>query len=137
MSEMHRAMRSGAPRPTVLGRPFEPLLLGLTLTMVIVALANWQASDRGTQYPLSVIVAIAASVAAVMLVIGWCCKTRRLVEYGLLAVVLAYSTRAWFILISNDGIDNAVWFSLATVIMAGGAYFLEANDRRYARGRRE
>ena len=130
-------MRSGAPRPTILGRPLEPLILGLVLTMVIVALANWQASDRGTQYPLSVVVAVAATAAAAMLAIGWCCNRRRLVEYGLLAVVLAYSTRAWFILISNDGIDNAVWFSLATVVMAGGAYFLEANDRRYLRGRSE
>jgi hypothetical protein len=90
-------MRSGAPRPAFFGRPFEPLLLGLTLTMVIVALANWSASDRGTQYPLSVVVALAASVAAITLVIGWCCKARRLVEYGLLAVVLAvrFDGRNW------------------------------------------
>ena len=134
MSEPHKQMRSGALRPTVFGRPFEPFLLGLVLTMVIVALANWRANDRGTQYPLSIVVALAATTAVVMLVIGWCCNKRRLVEYGLLAVVLAYSTRAWFILISNDGVDQAVWFSLATVIMAGGAYFLEANDRRYAKG---
>lgn len=130
--------RSGVPRPAVFGRPFEPLTLGLVLTMIVVALANWHQSDRGTEYPLSAVVAGAATTTAIMLAVGWTFRKRLLVEYGLLAVVLVYSTRAWFILISDEGrIDNAIWFSLATCVMAGGAYFLEANDRRVVRGRSE
>jgi hypothetical protein len=116
------------PPPTFLGRAIKPFLLMMTLTMVIVAQANFRGIDRGTQYPLSIIVGSIALAAAIALLAGWAGKLPRLLEYGLLGVVLAYSIRAWFVMMSNPW-DQAVFFSLAAVIGAGGAYFMEVAER--------
>lgn len=114
--------------PTFLGRSIKPFLLMMTLTMVIVAQANFRGIDRGTQYPLSIIVGTVALAAAVALLAGWAGKMPRLLEYGLLGVVLAYSIRAWFVMMSNPW-DQAVFFSLAAVVGAAGAYFMEVAER--------
>ena len=119
-------------RPRFLGRPFQPLILGLVLTMVIVAQANFRLVDRGTVFPLSVFVGVMATCSALMLGTGWVFRWRRVMEYGLLLVVAAYLTRATFIYLASS-FDTAVWFSLTTAFMASGAYFLEANARRTGR----
>jgi peptidoglycan/LPS O-acetylase OafA/YrhL len=117
---------------TVWGRPFKPVALGLTLTMLVVAQANLRGYDRGTEPPLAYVVAFLAGAAIVCMVYGWIGRSQRAAEAGFLLVVAAYTTRAAFIQMSNPW-DAAVWFSLASVIIAGGAYMLEATDR----GRRE
>ena len=114
--------------PTFLGRSIKPFLLMMTLTMTIVAQSNFRGIDRGTQFPLSAIVGTIALAAAVALIAGWSGKLPRLLEYGLLGVVLAYSIRAWFVMMSNPW-DQAVFFSLATVVGAAGAYFMEVAER--------
>lgn len=114
--------------PTFLGRAIKPFLLMMTLTMLIVAHANFRGIDRGTQVPLSYVVGTVAALAAVALLAGWAGNLPRLLEYGLLGVVLAYSIRAWFVMMSNPG-DLAVFFSLAAVVGAGGAYFMEVAER--------
>lgn len=115
--------------PTFLGRAIKPFLLMMTFTMVIVAQANFRQLDRGTEYPLSLIVGTVAALAAMSLLIGWAGNLPRVMEYGLLGVVLAYGIRAWFIMLSSPW-DQAVFFSLAAVIGAGGAYFMEVAERR-------
>lgn len=114
--------------PTFLGRAIKPFLLMMTLTMLIVAQANFRGIDRGTQVPLSYVVGTVAALAAVALLAGWVGNLPRLLEYGLLGVVLAYSIRAWFVMMSNPW-DQAVFFSLAAVVGAGGAYFMEVAER--------
>lgn len=111
------------------GRPLKPVALGLTLTMAIVAQANFRGIDRGTTPPLSYVVAAIAVVAFVALLWGWVGRNQRAAEIGLLLVVAAYSTRAAFVYLSS-GFDQAVFFSLASVIIAGGSYLLEASSRR-------
>lgn len=113
----------------VWGRPLKPVALGLTLTMVIVAQANLRAADRGTTPPLSYVVAAVAGAAVIALIWGWVGRSQRLAEIGLLLVVAAYATRAAFVYLSS-GPDQAVFFSLASVIIAGGSYLLEATSRR-------
>jgi hypothetical protein len=113
----------------VFGRPLKPVALGLTLTMIIVAQSNFRGADRGTEYPLSVVLGVLAVIAAVTLAAGWICGRQRIAEAGLLLVVGVYATRATFIQMVSP-FDQAVWFSLATVIIAGGAYILEASDGR-------
>lgn len=114
--------------PTFLGRAIKPFLLMMTMTMVIVAQANFRQLDHGTEYPLSLIVGTVAALAAVALLAGWAGNLPRLLEYGLLGVVLAYGIRAWFIMLSSPW-DQAVFFSAAAVIGAGGAYFMEVAER--------
>lgn len=114
--------------PTFLGRSIKPFALMMTLTMAIIAQANFQGIDRGTEFPLSAIVGTIAALAALALIVGWAGNLRRLLEHGLLGVVLAYSIRAWFVMMSNPW-DQAVFFSLAAVIGAGGAYFMEVAER--------
>jgi len=121
------------PGVAVFGRPLKPVALGLTLTMAIVARANWLGLDRGTQPPLSYVLGVLAAIAAATLVTGWAGRMQRVAEAGLLLVVLTYATRAAFVTLSNPG-DQAAYFSLATVIIAGGSYILETTDR--GRGRR-
>ena len=117
------------------GRPLKPVALCLTITMIIVTQANLRGVDRGTQPPLSYVVAAIAALAVIALVIGWIGRDPRAMRIGLLLVVAAYSTRAVFIALVS-GPDQAVWFSLATVVLAAGSYALEvANDPRGSCGR--
>lgn len=114
--------------PTFLGRTIKPFLLMLTLTMIIIASSNFRGMDRGTEFPLSMIVGVVATLAAIALLVGWAGNMSMVMEYGLLGVVLAYGIRAWFIMLSNPW-DQAVFFSLATVLGAAGAYFMEVAER--------
>jgi hypothetical protein len=123
--------RGDLPRITLFGRAVKPVAFGLTLTMLIIAQANIRMADRGVVYPLSVVLAVLAILSAVMLTVGWFGRQQRLAEYGLLMVVAVYLTRAVFVFMES-GPDQAVWFSLTTVIIAGGSYFLEASDRLIA-----
>lgn len=125
--------------PTFLGRTIKPFLLMLTLTMIIIASSSFRGMDRGTEFPLSMIVGVVATLAAIALLVGWAGDMPMVMEYGLLGVVLAYGIRAWFIMLSNPW-DQAVFFSLATVLGAAGAYFMEVGERHdhgWARRRRE
>lgn len=125
--------------PTFLGRTIKPFLLMLTLTMIIIASSNFLGMDRGTEFPLSMIVGVVATLAAIALLVGWAGNMPMVMEYGLLGVVLAYGVRAWSIMLSNPW-DEAVFFSLATVLGAAGAYFMEVGERHdhgWARRRRE
>ena len=115
--------------PRLFGRPIKPVAFGLVLTMTIVLQANVRGIDRGTQPPLSYIVSILAFAAVIALAWGWIAGNQRCAEIGLLLVVAAYTTRAAFISLSS-GPDQAVFFSLATVVIAGGSYLLEANSRK-------
>jgi hypothetical protein len=114
---------------TIAGRPMKPVAMGITLTMVVVASSNWRGFDRGTEPPLSYVVAALATTAIIALLWGWFGRNQRAAEIGLLLVVAAYSTRAAFVYLSS-GLDQAVYFSLASVIIAGGSYLLEASSRR-------
>lgn len=117
------------PGVTFLGRPLKPVAFGLTLMMIIIAQSNFRGADRGTEYPLSVVLGIAAVAAAVTLIIGWATGRQTIAEIGLLTVVCVYVTRAAFIQFSTPW-DQAVFFSLSTAIIAGGSYILEASERR-------
>lgn len=121
-------------RLTVAGRPLKPVAMGLTLTMVIVTQANLRGVDRGTDAPLSYLVAGLSVAATLALIAGWFTGNGRLMRIGLLLVVAVYTARAVFIAMAS-GSDQAVWFSLATVIIAGGSYLLESRDD--TRGSRE
>jgi hypothetical protein len=121
------------PGVTLFGRPLKPVALGLTLTMVIVAQSNLRGADRGTEYPLSIILGVLAIAAAVTLAVGWIGKRQRIAEVGLLLVVGVYAARAAFIQMVSP-FDQAVWFSLSTVVIAGGAYILEASSDGRGRG---
>lgn len=114
--------------PLFAGRAIKPFLLMLTMTMVIVAQSNFRGMDRGTEFPLSVLVGIVAAGSAVALLVGWAGRFPRIMEYGLLGVVTAYGIRAAFIMLASPW-DQAVFFSLAACIGAGGAYFLEVSER--------
>jgi hypothetical protein len=118
--------------PTLFGRVIKPMMLLLTLTMIIVAQSNFRGLDRGVDPPLAWGLAVMAVVAALCLIVGWVSKKRRLMEYGLLAVVLVYLTRAAFIMFSSAW-DQAVFFSLAVVVSASLAYFMEVSERMYDR----
>jgi hypothetical protein len=115
------------------GRPVKPVAAGLTLNMLIVAQSNFRGMDRGTLPPLSWILGTAAVVAVACLIIGWVSNSQHLAEVGLLLTVGVYVARATFIMLENPW-DQAIFFSLAVIVIAGGSYFLEANDRRGRRG---
>lgn len=125
--------RGDLPGLTVFGRPLKPVAFGLTLSMVIIAQSNFRGADRGTGYPLSVLLGICAAAAAATLVIGWAGRLQRVAEVGLLLVVGVYVTRAVFIFLSSVP-DQSVFFSLSTAIIAGGSFMLEAAEPE---GRRE
>lgn len=118
--------------PTIFGRTIKPFMLLLTLTMIIVAQSNLRGIDRGVQPPLSIFLGVIAVIAVVCLLLGWIARLRRVMEYGLLAVVLVYLTRTVFIQLSSAW-DQAVFFSLAVVVSAGSAYFMEVAERHYDR----
>jgi len=114
---------------TAFGRPLKPVALGLTLTMAVVATVNIQGMDRGTVPPLSYLVALLAVSSVVTLLWGWLGGHQKAAEIGLLLVVGTYATRAVFIALASGIGEPAVWFSLATVVIAAGSYALEVNDR--------
>lgn len=118
--------------PTLFGRAIKPFMMLLTLTMIIIAQSNLRGIDRGVEPPLSVFLGVIAVCAAICLIIGWVSQRKMVLEYGLLAVVFVYLTRAVFIQMSSVW-DQAVFFSLAIVASAGAAYFMEVSERRYDR----
>jgi hypothetical protein len=113
----------------VWNRRLQPLALGLTLTMIIIAQANVRGIDRGTEPPISYVVAIIAITSALLMIVGWISRRQRMIEWALLGVVFTYTARAVFIMFYSPW-DQAVFFSIATVLMAGGAYYLEADERQ-------
>lgn len=121
--------RGDVPGVRLLGRPIKPVALGLTLNMLIVAQANFRDMDRGTTPPMSTMLGVMAVVAVTALILGWVLRMQRLAEVGLLVTVFVYATRAVFIQLTNTW-DEAVFFSLAAVIIAGGSYYLEVADRQ-------
>jgi hypothetical protein len=121
--------RGDLPGFNVLGRPFKPVALGLALNMLIVAQANFRDMDRGTTPPMSTMLGVMAVIAVTALILGWVLRLQRLAEIGLLVTVFVYATRAVFIQFTGTW-DQAVFFSLAGVIIAGGSYCLEAADRQ-------
>ena len=74
----------------------------------------------GGQFERMLSVALSQSAAAAV-------DKQKVAEIGLLLVVAVYMTRAVFIWLSA-GWDQAVFFSLATVVIAGGSYMLEAAE---------
>ena len=119
--------RGDLPRISIWGRPFKPVAFGLSISMCTVLAVNVAGDDRGTQAPLTTFLAVAASAALTMLLYGWWARSQLAAEAGLLLVVLTYMTRAAFIYLSS-GWDQAVAFSVASSVIAGGAYLLEAAD---------
>lgn len=118
--------------PTIFGRAVKPFMMLMTLTMIIVAQSNLRNMDRGVEPPLSTFLGIIAVIAVVFLLVGWVTQRKVMMEYGLLAVVLVYLTRAAFIQFSSPW-DQAVFFSLAVVLCASAAYFMEVAERQYDR----
>lgn len=113
-----------------INRPFKPYLFSVALTMIIVMQSNAREMDRGTEYPLSVIVTFLAGGAAAALIGGWVLRKYQYTLIGLALVVFAYTTRAVFIQF-NNAFDQAVFFSLAAALAAAGAYILEARGVRH------
>jgi uncharacterized membrane protein len=71
---------------------------------------------------------MSASLAVVTFCIGWWGRKQKFIEFGLLLVILAYTARAAFIAMVNPW-DQAIFFSLAVVVGAGTAYYMEVVDR--------
>jgi hypothetical protein len=105
-------------------------VFSLVLYMIIVVQSNVRGIDRGVEPPLSLIIAALSGVALVFLAAGWITRRHRFILAGLALVVLTFSTRAAFIQMVNPW-DNAVWFSIANVLAAAGAYVLEYRGRLY------
>ena len=112
----------------IFGRRIQPLIFLLAMTMIIVAQSNFRGLDRGTEPPLSYFVASAATISVIAFAIGWWNKRQQFIEFGLLLVVLAYISRAAFISLTQPW-DQAIFFSLATAMGAGLAYYMERTDR--------
>lgn len=115
------------PRLRVLGRPFKPVALGLALNVFIIAQANFRTDDRGIGGLLSIVLALTAGTALVLLCAGWFFGRQRLAEYGLLLTAGVYITRAIFVAL-GDPWDQSILFSIGAAIIAGGSYLLEATD---------
>lgn len=111
----------------------QPVAAGFALAMVVVMVQNLREEDRGIHPPLSYILVIAAAAAAAALIAGWVGQRARLMQLGLLLVFLTYVTRAAFVALSTPG-DQAVFFSLAISIIAGGSWWLEVRHPRGERG---
>lgn len=113
----------------VFGRPIRPVAFGFLLTMLVVASANYRGMDRGTELPIALVVAALATVSAGCLLTGWWANCHRCGEIGLLLVASTYAVRGALIMLASPW-DQAVFFSLASVIIAGGSYVLEVNARQ-------
>lgn len=123
----------GGDRPTILGIPLKPIMLWGVLSMAIVAQANLRNEDRNVQYPLSTVVGVLAAISLTICLIALIQRSHRLTQVALLMIVLVYATRTAFIWLTNGIGEQAGWFGLAVVVLAGSAYLMEKVDESVRR----
>ena len=121
---------SDLPGVRFAGRPVKPLALGLAImSAVLVGYNLIDAGFLGASL-LGDVVAAGFAAAAVLLTAGWVTGSQTMAETGLLVATGMLVTRSAFLLLSVGVRFEAVWLGLATAVMAGGAYLLEAWDER-------
>ena len=111
----------------IFGVPFKPVLLWGAISMAIMAQANFRNADRGLQYPLSTIVAVISLSGLVLVVASAIAKSTVLVQVALLGIFLAFTTRTVFVWMQTP-FEQAGWYGIAAMALAGGAYFVERAD---------
>jgi peptidoglycan/LPS O-acetylase OafA/YrhL len=122
-------MTDALPNVRILGRPFKPVALGVTVLMlglVIIPVFNLGGFGRGVS---SGIASCIAAVAAAMLIWGWVRNDLRWTERGLAVACFAYASRLVYLLLIRP-MGDSVMLALGVLIIIAGSYILEANDRR-------
>ena len=115
-------------RPRILGIPVKPILLWGAISMTVIAQANWRSVDRSVGFPLSLHVAITASVSLLLIAFALWKKSQSLLEAALLAMFATYAVRTTFIWLENGFEEEAGWFGVAGMALCALSYMLERFD---------
>lgn len=115
---------------TVWGRPIKPVALGACILMATLTIYN--IVDKGVfgDLILGDVVAVLSGASLIMMLTGWFGRSQRMAEFGLLAGCISYVMRGAFVLFYNGPLAEAVWLSLGSTTILGGAYLLEKWDCR-------
>jgi peptidoglycan/LPS O-acetylase OafA/YrhL len=117
------------PGRTILGRPFKPVALGVTILMIGLAIIPiFDLGGHGRDW-FDWALSATATAAAGLLTYGWWRNDLRWTERGLAAATFAYLARLIY-LILLEPFEDSVALALGVLIIIAGSYILESNDRR-------
>lgn len=113
---------------SIFGRPVKPVAFGLGVYMLAFMVYN--IIDRGVFGPSrwGDVIAVIAGSALTLLMVSWIANSQRLAEIGLLLSSTVFFIRGVFLLLTLGWGSEGVYYSIASAIIAGGAYFLERTD---------
>lgn len=121
-------MVSNLKRHRFLGRPVKPLALGLIFALFPISVNGWVLAFGGQALLNStgddMAIGIIATLALLLMVVGWFRKSQLIFEAALLFVVGAFTARA-FLFLFLDPYPLEAMMPLSVAVFAAGAYVLE------------
>lgn len=115
---------------SILGRPLKPLAFGMAIAMVVLCLAGLFDTGALDGSLWGDVVALIAAASCTSFMAGWWARNQPMAEAGLLLACWVFTTRAAALLFIGGAGSIAAWLSIASAIIAGGAYVLERTDPR-------
>ena len=121
-------MVANLSRHTFLGRPVKPLAIGLILALLPIAFNGWVVALGGQTLLNStgddMAIGIVATLALLLMFVGWVVKSQWTFEAALLFVVGAFTARAFMVLFL-DPYPLEAMLPLSVAVFAAGAFVLE------------
>lgn len=114
---------------TFLGRPVKPVSFGIAMLSVALFISN-VVTNTGLQ-GYSVYGDVLGGVALLsffFLCLGWIRSSQYLAEIGLLFAACCYTIRGVYVALTLGISAQALWYSIAIALIAGGSFFLERSD---------
>ena len=110
------------------GRRVKPLALASAFATTAMLLGPFYGGTTGVfdfKSPPAIFLVIAALCTTVIFIIAWWRESTKLTQYGYLLTAGVFAARAILGFLASGFSHPAPWISLAWVIAAGGAYFME------------
>jgi xanthine/uracil permease len=117
------------PGRSILGRPFKPVALGVTILMIglsVIPVFNLGLYGRDW---FDWILSTVSLAAAGLLVTGWWKNDTRWTERGLAVATFVYLAR-FIYLVLIEPLEDSVSLAFGVLVIIAGSYILESNDRR-------
>jgi hypothetical protein len=109
-----------------MARRVQPAAFALTLACLSIGL-TWTTADR-LDGPWEQIMGGLALGTALVLIVGWCCNSWRLMRWGMATATMVWIYVAWVTLMVNFQSWTSTLLACSWAALAAGSYWLEERD---------